>query len=114
MRELFQTADSFDLVNCIKVDGILGDCYIFHAPTHPDYADDCRKFPNPEDNKVFIMQKSACLKSHYTPEDIAHRERMNKMVPLKAGEIVLFEGKEYKVRILGNYSDCGRLDPVNA
>ena len=59
------------------------------------------------------MQKSACLKQHYTERDIAERNKLNAMTPIKNGDIVLVNGKQYEVKILGDYSDAGRLIPVN-
>lgn len=62
---------------------------------------------------MFLMQKSSILKSHYTEQDHADRARLNSMEPIKTGDIVLVDGKQYKVTIKGDYSDAGRLTPVN-
>lgn len=63
-------------------------------------------------NKIHIMQCSAMLKGHYTADDIAHRNRLNALEPLKTGDVVLFEGKPHKVQINGDYSDAGYLIPI--
>lgn len=96
-----------------RIDGLAGDCYILHAATHPKYRDRVMKrAPRSEDYVVYIMQRCRVLKDHYTEADRLHLERMNALAPLKDGEVVLFNGAEYKVKILGNYSDAGRLIPV--
>ena len=65
-----------------------------------------------QENKIYIMQCSAVLKGHYTAEDIALRDRLNALEPLRTDDIVLFEGKPHKVKINGDYSDAGLLIPV--
>ena len=67
-----------------------------------------------EEEGMFLMQKSACLKQHYTTQDHIDRARLNAMTPIKTGDIVLVNGKQYEVKILGDYSDAGRLIPVAA
>lgn len=65
-----------------------------------------------EEDGLFLIQKSAMLKSHYTEQDHADRARLNAMTPIKNGDFVLVDGKQYKVLIKGDYSDAGRLIPV--
>lgn len=62
---------------------------------------------------MFLMQKSSILKSHYTEQDHTNQARLNAMEPVKTGDIVLVDGKQYLVTIKGDYSDAGRLTPVN-
>ena len=69
-------------------------------------------FYDDEKNVMYIMQKSACLKSSYTNADYEERARLNAMPPVRHGDIVEVAGKQYRVQILGNYSDAGRLHPV--
>ena len=66
-------------------------------------------FKDDREGKVYIMQSSAVLQSSYTNEEITSRDRLNAMTPIKTGDVVLFEGEQYKVQILGDYSDAGRL-----
>lgn len=61
---------------------------------------------------VYIMKQPGMLKDSYTAEDHAESARLSQMTPIKHGDIVEVEGKQYKVKILGNYSDAGRLIPV--
>ena len=68
---------------------------------------------NSEDEGViYLMKQSVCLKSEYTAKDNEERDRLNSMTPVRNGDIVEVEGKQYKVKILGNYSDAGRLIAV--
>lgn len=64
------------------------------------------------DEGMFIMKQSVCLKDQYTAKDDEERRRLNAMAPVRDGDIVEVEGKQYKVKILGNYSDAGRLIAV--
>jgi hypothetical protein len=61
------------------------------------------------DDKIFVMQESACLKSHYSIEDRAELARLNAMTPIRDGDVVEVEGQQYKVKINGDYSDAGYL-----
>jgi hypothetical protein len=65
-----------------------------------------------EDEGVYIMQRSACLKAQYTAKDYEETARLAAMTPLRTGDIVEIDGKQYTVKILGDYSDAGRLIPV--
>ena len=66
-----------------------------------------------EDDGIFWgLQHSACLKSNYSQSDIDYRDRLNNMETVKNGEIVLIDGKQYKTRVIGNFSNCAVFDPV--
>lgn len=65
-----------------------------------------------EDEGMYIMQRSACLKAVYTDKDREETARLNAMNPIRTGDIVEINGKQYSVKILGDYSDAGRLIPV--
>jgi hypothetical protein len=69
-------------------------------------------FKDDREGKVYIMQSSSILQSSYSAEEIAQRDRLNAMKPLKTGDIVIFEGKSHKVTINGDYSDAGFLSPI--
>ena len=69
-------------------------------------------FKDDSNGVVYIMQSSATLQSSYTPEEIASRDRLNAMKPLKTGDIVIFEGRQHSVKINGDYSDAGVLIPL--
>lgn len=65
-----------------------------------------------EEEGIYIMQRGACLKGQYTEKDREERARLNDMEPLRTGDTVEVRGKLYTVKILGDYSDAGRLIPV--
>ncbi len=70
-------------------------------------------FNSTEEGVVYIMKQAACLKDVYTDADRAEQRRLDAQIPLRTGDVVTVEGKQYRVRILGNYSDAGRLDPMS-
>jgi hypothetical protein len=45
---------------------------------------------------------------------MAERARLNAEEPVRNGDVVEVEGKLYRVRVKGNYSDCAVLDPLHA
>jgi len=75
------------------------------ASLHKDYQ-------KQGDGIFWAMKKSACLKAEYTAKDDEERNRLNSMTPLVANDIVIIEGKQYKTRVLGNFSDCAIFDPI--
>ncbi len=65
------------------------------------------------DPSVYLMQKSVVIKSEYTQADRDLIQRIyHDESPVKHGDIVKYDGDLYQVRILGNYSDAGRLIKV--
>jgi hypothetical protein len=69
-------------------------------------------FRGDTDGQIYLMKQSACLKDSYTAKDDEERARLNAQTPVKHGDTVTLEGKDYTVKILGNYSDAGRLIPA--
>lgn len=59
-----------------------------------------------------IMQHCGVISSSYTPSQIAERARLNASSPLRGGDIVTVDGKQYHVVIRGDYSDAGFLTPI--
>ena len=62
--------------------------------------------------QIFLMKQSACIKAEYTAKDREESDRLRAMTPVRTGDIVEVRGQQYRVKILGNYSDAGRLIPV--
>jgi hypothetical protein len=65
------------------------------------------------DGIYWVMLCSAMLKAEYTDKDREESARLSE--PASAvddGEVVLVDGKQFRVRVLGQYSDCAVLDPV--
>jgi len=101
MTTLNFTRDSFDQDNTFTFayQGIRGQ-----ERTATGYL-----FDSKDEGVIYIMKQSACLKGEYTAKDNEERARLNAMTPVRDGDVVEVEGQQYKVRILGNYSDAGRL-----
>ncbi|UTS52020.1 hypothetical protein [Synechococcus phage BUCT-ZZ01] len=105
-QQLNYMADNFDQENTFSFEYV-GFRGVTRRAT--GYLFNCEK-----ENKIYILQKSAYIKSHYTEADNAERTRLNTMTAVKTGDIVEVEGKKYEVKILGDYSDAGRLIPIAA
>lgn len=65
------------------------------------------------DEGVFIMKQADDIKAEYTAKDDEELSRLSAMTPVRDGDTVEVEGKQYKVKIIGNYSDAGRLIPLS-
>lgn len=100
MKTLYFSKDTFDNENKFRVAGVSGDVSL-----QKDYE-------TKGDGIIWGLQNGIVIKSHYHESDYAHRERMNKYTPITDGEIVLIEGKQYRARIKGNFSDCVIFDEV--
>lgn len=61
---------------------------------------------------IYIMQRSACMKDVYTQADYEEGDRLAAMEPVRDGDVVCVDGEQYMVKILGNFSDAGRLVPI--
>ena len=75
----------------------------------------CYLFEDQKEDVIWIMSVGACIKSHYSDADRAETERLSKYLHLKDGDVVRIKGrhnKEYKVKVNGNYSDLGYLEPI--
>jgi hypothetical protein len=90
----------------IKLSGIIGKCYLFQASTDESFKNSRKR---PDDDKIFILQTGSILKSHYTEQDYAEQNAFNALDPLQNGQQVIVNGKNYIVKINGNYSDAGYL-----
>jgi hypothetical protein len=94
----------------IKLNGIMCKCYLFQASTDEHFKNS--KVKRADDDKIFILQKGSMLKSYYSEQDIAEQDAFNNLAPLKDGDPVVVSGKNYIVKIVGNYFDAGYLIEV--
>jgi hypothetical protein len=70
-------------------------------------------FYDSREDQIYLMQCPASIQSHYSEAQRAHIDRIYRGEEVvRNGDIVSVEGKSYSVKILGNYSDAGRLMPV--
>lgn len=67
-------------------------------------------FRDPTDGQIFLMKSAAMIKDSYSAADIAHTDRIYRGEQVvRSGDTVLVDGKPHTVKVLGNYSDAGRL-----
>lgn len=64
------------------------------------------------DGILWLLASGVCLKAVYSEKDKATTARLNAEAPIENGEVVLVNGEQYKVRVLGDYSNCAILDKV--
>jgi len=69
-------------------------------------------FMDREGQEAFALQKSAMIKDHYDDADRAHQARLRDAPPVKDGDLVEIEGKPFRFKLVGDYSDCGRFIPA--
>lgn len=66
-----------------------------------------------DEGQFYIMKCGACLKSSYTDADRALTDRIYRGEQVvRDGDTVTVSGNAYTVKILGNYSNAGRLIPA--
>lgn len=107
MRTLNLATDTFDRVNTftVEVRSVLGRMRNVTASLHRDME-------KRGDGILWIMQHSAMIASSYSDEQIAERKRLNEEEPIRNGEVVIVEGKTYRVNVNGDYSNCAVLTEV--
>jgi len=64
------------------------------------------------DGIYWLMNPGTMLLSHYPQELKDNQKRLNSEKPLQDGEIVLIEGKQYRLKVLGDYSDAGIFEEI--
>lgn len=64
------------------------------------------------DGIFWAMKRSACLKAQYSDKDREESARLLSMEPVRNGDTVLIGGQQYRVRVLGDFSDCAIFDPL--
>lgn len=104
MQVLNLITDSFDQDNTftVEVRGFKRMKTIV-ASLHQGYQKDA-------DGIFWAMKRSACLKAEYTAKDYEETARLNAMTPLRHGDLVNIDGLTYRVRVLGDSSDCAIFD----
>lgn len=105
IRELKLSTGSFDQDNTFT---------IAHPrrPTLPMRCSLHQGYHKAGDGVFWAMQHSGILKSSYTQADRDETARLNAMAPLQHGEIVRIDGRHYRTRILGDFSNAAIFDEV--
>ena len=85
------------------------------AFTYLDYKKNLQRaegylFRDDTDDQIYLMKRAVCLQATYTQAERDQIDRINYGAEVvNHGDTVQVEGKLYTVKILGNYSDAGRL-----
>lgn len=70
-------------------------------------------FYSEQDCTMYLMKRTVCIQSSYTDAERAHTDRIYRGdAVVRNGDSVMVDGKPFTVKILGNYSDAGRLIPA--
>jgi hypothetical protein len=70
-------------------------------------------FYDDTEDQIYILKCASCIQGSYTAEERAHIARIfHGEQVLRNSDTVIVEGKPYTVKILGDYSDAGRLIPA--
>lgn len=102
MKTLTVSTGSFDQVNTFSIAQVPYSTCSLH-----------RDYQVAGDGILWVMQHAGCLKAVYSDADKAESARLQTPAGIvNDGEIVKVEGKKYKVRVLGKFSNCALLDPV--
>lgn len=106
MQTINVSNDSFDQDNTflVEIQGTRG-ANIITATLRRGYR-------TRDDQILWAMKRNACLKDVYSDKDYEERARLNSMTPIKHGDVVQIEGRQYTARILGNHSDCAIFDLI--
>lgn len=105
MRTLKLSTSTLDKENTFRISLQAGKC--------PKTVSLQSGYDKRDDGIIWALNSGAVLQGHYTDADIANLDRLNAMQPVEHEEIVLIEGKQYKTRVLGDFSDCAIFDPIN-
>jgi hypothetical protein len=104
MKTLTVAIDNFDQVNTFNIEyvGTRGVLRTLTASLRNSGGE------------FWALKNSASLKDSYTYADNVERNRLALEAPVKNNDVVLISGKQYKVRVNGNYSDCATFSEVVA
>lgn len=72
----------------------------------------CKDYAKVGDGVLWLMTLATILLPKYSEKDKATTERLRTEAPIENGEVVLVDGEQYKVRVLGAYANCAILDKV--
>ena len=101
MKTLKVAVDNFDQVNTFQVASIKYSRVSLHCGM------------NKQDDGIYWgMLHSSVIKDVYTETDRAEQTRLASEAPLENGEVVIIEGEQYKVRVLGRFIDCCVFDKI--
>ena len=71
-------------------------------------------FNSKDEGRIYILQGGICIKQVYTQADRDETTRLAAQQPVRSGDTVEVNGKQYQVRINGDFSDAGYLIEIQA
>lgn len=104
MRMLNITTDNFDTVNSFEI-------AVQSKRTGLQSRIRCQ-LRQTSDGMLWALNTGSCIKSHYTVEDRAEQARLAAETPIADGDLVVIEGREYRIKVNGAYSDAAVFTPV--
>ena len=69
-------------------------------------------YQSKNDGIYWALQGAVCMKQEYTEQDLAETNRLNSLIPIKHKDIVTINNEYYKVKVLGNFSDCAIFEKI--
>lgn len=99
-RTLKTLVDNFDQINTFKIEIVSPRRTVTRTAYLVDFE---------SEGQIYIMLHAVCLKSKYTEADVAEIDRLASEEPIRNGDTVIYQGEKYRVKIIGEYSDAGRL-----
>ena len=73
-----------------------------------------RDYKERGDGIFWGLSSGVILKDSYTAADVAERERLDSSAPVRDGDVVTIEGKQYRAKVNGPYSDAVDFTEVAA
>lgn len=65
-----------------------------------------------DEGKYWVMQRPSMLRDTYTEAELSELGRLRDMQALTDGDKITVDGREYTLKVQGDYSDLGYLVPV--
>ena len=105
-KTLILSDDSFDQTNTFNVE-VAGRITFRHLKCQLRQG-----YKDKRDGIYWALNSGATIKDTYTDADIAERERLFAETPVRNGDIVMIDGKSFKAKVLGAYSDACIFEEV--
>ena len=106
-KELKIATDNFDQTNTFNVE-VRG-----RLDTNTIKCQLRQNYQKQDDGIYWAMSVGAMIKDSYTEMDKAETVRLYSEDPVRNGDTVIIEGKNYKAKVLGAYSDACIFEEIN-
>ena len=64
------------------------------------------------DGIFWALMGAVCLQAEYSEKDREETKRLNEMASIKHNDIVTINNELYKVKVLGEFSDCAIFEKI--